>query len=291
MDIVISYVDGRDPNWQKDYEKYTDIPLLDKRFRDWGTLKYLLRGVQANMPFIRNVFLVVSHPTQVPDWIGPELKIVLHKDFIPEKYLPTFNSTTIGLHLHRIPGLDEEFIYFNDDIYPVRPVSASDFFRNGKLRVGISRHLFVSGMYKQHCRQSNVLARELLGKWSSPFFIRAQHCCIPMFRSTCEKVYDSLTEKIDDSITRVRSEKNLNMALYMSYLYYSHRVIPRRISCKHISMAVASPASIASFIRKPTRDMVCINDVQLSEEKYNQMRTAILEAFEDSFPTKSRFEK
>ena len=69
MDIVITYVDGNDPEWKKDYEHYTDTPVMDKRFRDWGTLKYLLRGVECNMPFVRNVFLVVSHPTQVPEWV------------------------------------------------------------------------------------------------------------------------------------------------------------------------------------------------------------------------------
>ena len=43
MDIVITYVDGNDPVWKKDYEKYTNVPVMEKRFRDWGTLKYLLR--------------------------------------------------------------------------------------------------------------------------------------------------------------------------------------------------------------------------------------------------------
>ena len=61
MDIVITYVDGNDLSWQRDYEKYTDVPAMTKRYRDWGTLKYLLRGIETNMPFIRNVYLVVSH--------------------------------------------------------------------------------------------------------------------------------------------------------------------------------------------------------------------------------------
>jgi len=29
--------------------------------------------------------------------------------------LPTFNSAAIECHLHRIPGLSENFLYFNDD--------------------------------------------------------------------------------------------------------------------------------------------------------------------------------
>ena len=80
MDIVITYVDGNDPIWKADYEKYTNVPVMQKRFRDWGTLKYLLRGIEVYMPFIRNVYLVVSHQSQVPSWADRDnLKIVLHK--------------------------------------------------------------------------------------------------------------------------------------------------------------------------------------------------------------------
>ena len=103
MDIVITYVDGNDPYWKQDYEKYTNVPVMQKRFRDWGTLKYLLRGIEVNMPFVRNVFLVVSHPSQVPEWVDRDnLRIVLHKDIIPAEYLPVFNSNPIEMHIHRI---------------------------------------------------------------------------------------------------------------------------------------------------------------------------------------------
>jgi hypothetical protein len=117
MDIVITYVDGNDPIWKADYEKYTNVPVMQKRFRDWGTLKYLLRGIEVNMPFIRNVYLVVSHPSQVPEWVDQDgLKIVLHKDIIPEEYLPTFNCNPIEMHLHRIEGLDEEYLSSYGDL-------------------------------------------------------------------------------------------------------------------------------------------------------------------------------
>ena len=67
MDVVITYVDGLDPLWQRDYEECTNIPILEKRFRDWGTLRYLMRGIAVNMPFIRKVHLVVARDSQVPE--------------------------------------------------------------------------------------------------------------------------------------------------------------------------------------------------------------------------------
>ena len=155
MDIVITYVDGNDPVWKQDYEKYTNVPVMEKRFRDWGTLKYLLRGIEVNMPFIRNVYLVVSHESQVPQWADKtNLNVVLHKDIIPAEYLPTFNSTTIEMFLHRIEGLDEEFVYFNDDIFPVMPSQPEDLFRDRKAVIGMSRHLLSTSMYKKHVKRS-----------------------------------------------------------------------------------------------------------------------------------------
>ena len=292
MDIVIAYVDGQDPVWQKDYEKYMNAPVLAKRFRDWGTLPYLFRGIQYRMPFIENVFLVVSHESQVPEWVNRDsVKVVLHKDFIPEEYLPTFNSTTIGLFMHRIPGLSEQYLYFNDDIFPVGDCRPEDYFRNGKVVIGISTHIFVTGMYKHHVKRSNQLAREALGKFRTPFFIRPQHSCIPMLKSECEKVFIEQEEQIRKSISRIRSNDNLNMSLYMSYLFYQGKVVSKRIPCKHVSMAAVSPSGIGSYITSPSKSFVCINDVSMSEEKFYEFKNALMEAFNLRFPVKSRFER
>lgn len=292
MDAVITYVDGNDPVWKQDYEKTTNVPVMEKRFRDWGTLKYLLRGIQAKMPFIRNVYLVVSHPSQVPEWADQEqLKIVLHKDIIPAEFLPTFNCNPIEMHLHRIPGLDEEYIYFNDDMFPVGDCKPTDFFRDGRPVIGYYTHLFASGMYKKICRNSDRLARKALGMKPSCFFTRPQHICSPMLKSQCDELYAKVEDEIrKTSATRTRTEENLNQYLFLDYMNYKGLVIREKISNKHFSVAVASPESLREFLHKPTRNLVCINDVRLSEERYEQLRGAILDAFESTFPVKSRFE-
>lgn len=292
MDIVITYVDGNDPVWKQDYEKYTNVPVMQKRFRDWGTLKYLLRGIEVNMPFIRNVYLVVSHLSQVPQWVDQaQLKIVLHSDIIPEEYLPTFNCNPIEMHLHRIEGLAEEYLYFNDDLYPLAPCRPEDFFRNGKGVLGFSRHFLASGMYKKICRNSDTHARKALGLKPSFCFVRPQHTCTPMFRSECEQLYSILEQDILASLTRVRTSGNLNQYLFLDYQLYKGRMTNERISNKHYSVAVASPEKLKSFILSPTRNLMCVNDVHLSEERYMKLRSAMIEAFELKFPQKSRFEK
>ena len=292
MDIVITYVDGNDPVWKKDYEKYTNVPVMQKRFRDWGTLKYLLRGIEVNMPFIRNVYLVVSHPSQVPHWVDSEnLKVVLHKDIIPSEYLPTFNCNPIEMHLHRIEGLDEQYLYFNDDMFPVSKCSPEDFFRNGKPVIGYYTHLLPSGMYKKICRNSDRVARKALGMKASIFFTRPQHICSPMLKSECEEVYARVgTEIVETSATRTRTAGNLNQYLFLDYMNYKGLVIRKKISNKHFSVGVASPDKLRNFLRNPSHNLVCINDVKLSEARFKLIHEAVLSAFEEVFPKKSRFE-
>lgn len=291
MDVVITYVNGNDPVWKSDYEKYTQVPVMQKRFRDWGTLKYLLRGIEVNMPFIRNVYLVVSHPSQVPEWADKEnLKIVLHKDIIPEEFLPTFNCNPIEMHLHRIDGLDEEYLYFNDDLFPLAPCKATDFIRDGKGVLKFSRHFIASGMYKQICRNSDAAARQALDMQSSVTFIRPQHTCTPMFRSQCEELYQKLEPAILNSLTRTRSAKNLNQYLFLDYQYYKGLMIDEKISNKHFSVALVSPEKLRSFILNPTQKLICVNDVHLSDKRYGMLQKAMIAAFEQKFPVKSRFE-
>lgn len=292
MDIVITYVDGNDPVWKKDYGKYTDVPVMDKRFRDWGTLKYILRGIEVNMPFIRKIHLVVSHPSQVPQWVDTEhLDIVLHRDIIPEEYLPTFNSATIEMFLHKIEDLDEEFIYFNDDLYPLDKSVPEDFFRDGKGVLGFRKHYLSSGMFKKICRNSDRYARKALGMKPGRYFVRPQHTCTPMFRSECECLYSTLREDICRSLSRTRTEDNVSQYLYLDYQYYKGRMIAERLSNRHFSVALATPERLYSFIMNPSSKIMCVNDVHLSESKYLALKSSMIDAFEKKFPNKSKFEK
>ena len=293
VDIVITYVNGLDPVWQSDYEQFTNQPVLEKRFRDWGTLRYLFRGIAENMPFIRKVHLVVSHESQVPEWVNrEEVNVVLHKDIIPAEYLPTFNCNPIEMHLHRIEGLDEEYLYFNDDMFPMKPCKSTDFFDKGKGIIGMSYHLFVWDMFKSICRNSDRLARKISGRRTTLCFLRPQHICSPMLKSICEEVYNKAhSEIVKTSMARTRTGENLNQYLFLDYMYLNGLLVNKRHSKKHFSVGIVSGAKLHDFITKPSHKLVCINDVQLSEERYNELRQAQLDAFEERFPHKSKYER
>lgn len=135
IDAVILWVNGDDPEWQKVKSKYSPQKDSDdrvNRYRDWGLLPYWFRGIEKFAPFIRKVhFVTFGH---LPDFLNTDcekLNIVKHDDYMPNEYLPTFSSHPIELNLHRIDDLAEHFVYFNDDMYLIRPAKREDFFKNG----------------------------------------------------------------------------------------------------------------------------------------------------------------
>ena len=292
MDAVIAYVDGADPMWQQDYLAAVRQQALTKRYRDWGTLPFLLRGIERHLPFIDRVFLVVSRESQVPSWADRSwLQVVLHADIIPAAYLPTFTSTTIELFLHRIPGLSEQFLYFNDDMFPLMDAVEADFFPGGRPAMGFSRHLWAGNLYKRQTRNADRLARAALGQRSGLFFLRPQHTCSPMLRSVSEDAFRRLEPQLLATITPLRDVRNVNQYLFLDYALLSGRGVARRISNLHVSLAATTPERLAEAIVSPSRTMVCINDVELSPERYEALRSAMLAAFSQHFPTKSVYER
>lgn len=289
MDAVITYVNGLDPLWQEEYARVVGGDALGKRFRDWGTLPYLLRGIRKHMPYVNNVYLVVASESQVPDWVkDSDIKVVLHKDIIPAEYLPTFNCNTIELFLHRIPGLDEQFLNFNDDMFPVRDTKEEEFFRDGKPVTGFTRNLIAGNLFKIMARNTDRKVREVLGMPRSAFFIRPQHTVYPNLKSACEEVSALMEKQFHESMSPVREEYNILQYVFLDYLFYKGQAVNQRHSNKHFSLAAASASKIAAFLAAPTSDFVCINDVQMSEERFVKTREIILDSFERLLPSGQR---
>ena len=71
---------------------------------------------------------------QYPEYLKkdhPRLKVINHSEIIPNEYLPTFNSCAIEAYLHHIPGLSENYLYFNDDMVLLQKIDSSYFLNKG----------------------------------------------------------------------------------------------------------------------------------------------------------------
>jgi hypothetical protein len=163
IDAVYTWVDGQDPAWMERKRATLErlggpgasgesSPCFDAsatsavRFENRDELRYSLRSLERFAPFVRHVYLVTAG--QIPAWLDvhhPQLRIVFHDTLFPDPaHLPTFSSQAIESHLHRLPGLSERFIYFNDDVLLDAPVGARDFFDTaGRCRVFLDRRRVV----------------------------------------------------------------------------------------------------------------------------------------------------
>lgn len=135
IDIVIPWVDDQDTNWLKKKNTYSSTDsrvgeyATENRYRDYNTLKFVLRSIDKFMPWVNNVFLITDN--QKPEWLDIRtVNLVDHMEFI-QGSLPTFNSNAIMTNIGNIPNLSEHFIVFNDESIVWDETKGTDFFKNG----------------------------------------------------------------------------------------------------------------------------------------------------------------
>ena len=116
-------------NTTAEVKEEEDDTMSANRYRDSEELRYSLRSLVKNAPWIRHIYLVTDN--QVPYWLNLEtskLSIITHEVLFANKsHLPVFSSPAIEANLHRIPGLSKKFIYFNDDVMLGTTVVPDDF--------------------------------------------------------------------------------------------------------------------------------------------------------------------
>ena len=241
-DFVVPYVNCADQEWFQAYAKESrkagrQVVNNSERFRDYGTLLFLLRGVKRFMPWVRNIYLLVERPSQVPSYVTSDIKVIYHHDIMPGRFLPTYNSTSFEMYLHRIPGLSEKFIYANDDMIPVAPLSPEDFYDGDLPRLHHRRTTFnPENTYQCNMHNNEALALRIIKnsqlipnnpeKQSDPespenpeapsfrkTIIRTGHTISPLLRSTWEHLWDIAGSEIEASITQFRDSRNLNQDL------------------------------------------------------------------------------
>jgi len=327
VDIVIAWVDGNDPAWLAERRKHDDTvgDSSDVRFRDWGLLRYFFRSVENFAPWVRKIhFVTWGH---VPEWLdlhNPKLHIVRHEDFIPKQYLPTFNSHTIELNFHRIEGLADRFIYFNDDILFTKPTPKSYFFRKGlpcdsfimddiyfgKNSIGwingsntavLNTHFKMRDVVKKHwkkvfCPDSGFkkvirnLLHYRLNVWFPGFYY--WHVTSSFLKKTYEEVWNASCEVLDETCRcRFREKTNVNQFLVKNWQLVTGEFSPRGVhESKCFHMKDSNVDKVCKAIINQKYYTICINDTPVLidvEKAVNSTK----EALEVLFPVKSDYEK
>jgi hypothetical protein len=360
IDIVIPWVDGSDPEWRRAFEKARreadpggavvatggdenasgrnadgdsaeafgavvatggSENASEIRYRDWGTLPYLFRGIERFAPWVRRVHLVTwGH---LPEWLdtsNPRLNVVRHSDFIPAEYLPTFASRPIELNVHRIEGLAGRFILFNDDMFLGRPTPPERFFRGGlpcdMARLSLIAHSTISHtvlnmteiLARRHSRRESM--RRHPGKWWSPRYgvgnllktldlslwqgwsgLSDTHMPQPYLRETFETLWREEGAVLDATCRqRFRSPFGVNHWLMRYEQLATGRFAP--VGFRDARLDFLSEGRIDDFenyIRAGRYSMICLNDSPLLQD-FEGVAARLRAAFEAILPEKSTFD-
>ena len=131
-DILYTWVDDSFPGFREERAQYATNPddLNPERTRDnLDLLKYSLRSIERHAPWRGKVWIVTCRP-QVPAWLNtehPDVRIAYLDEFMPAEELPCFNAFAIESYVHRIPGLSDRYVHFNDDMLLMRKVGTEHF--------------------------------------------------------------------------------------------------------------------------------------------------------------------
>lgn len=325
IDFVITWVDDTDPVWRAKKAQYTDAEFSEgnseARYRDWDTLKYWFRGVEKFAPWVRYVYFVTDD--QKPEWLNldhPKLKWVKHTDFIPSEYLPTFNSNVIEWNLHRIDGLSEHFVYFNDDVFVISPTMPLDFFM-GELPCDLPDlgPLYPFGFFSYtQFNNINLLNRHFslrnsvrknFKKWIKKqslngLFKLALYGCkdlIPNSNSWHIQIsynkntFNTLWECEPDTIhtmcqNKLRTKNDISPWCVRDWQIFSGEFYPKKPIGKLFHTASMSYSNEAiHYLKHQKGKTICLNDSE-DETDFELHKRLIIAEFERIFPEKSRFE-
>ena len=327
IDIILPWVDGNDPAWNEERKKYdTNHIHSNVRYQSWDNLQYVFRGIEKNMPWVHKVFFVTwGH---LPKWLNTfheKLRIIKHSDYIPEKYLPTFNSNVIEMNYFRIPDLSENYILFNDDLFPVQPIPKEYYFRdNMPCEEAVETHFILKadkGMDLQMnyaCVNNMVLlnrnfdkqevVKKNYEKWFDPVYGNRleqnknlqfwhnfesfvyPHEAMPMKKSVLKEIWEKEAEFLDQaSQNRFRAYSDVTQRLVTMWQICSGNFIPHKYKGKMFLVDKESVKDAAKAIRSQAYPIISLNEV--SSRGFDEIKRIIAEALESILPEKSGFER
>lgn len=329
IDVIITWVDGNDPDWQEERRRYepgsktnNDASSIE-RYREWGILKYWFRAIERNMPWINKIYFITwGHYPSWLDTYNEKVVIVNHEDYIPAEFLPTFNSEVIEMFFHKIPGLSKKFIYFNDDMFPVKPLSPEDFFLNELPRDQLLLHPLIprnktyyytlfnnSSMLNEYMSKKNITFKKMLNKYfhhtygiknnmknlfhllieSKVSAIKYNHMPVPYLTDQYVKSWDEFEDSfIQTAHSKFRGTKNVNHLLIRAHRMLNKEFVPHTVLGNNYSLN--ENINFDELFKDKSNKVVCLNDAS-SEINFEKVRKNIKGAFDDFFPQKSSFEK
>ena len=325
IDFLLMWVDGSDPVCLEEKKKFKpDLDISDSinRYRDWDILKYWFRGIEKFAPWVNNVFFITyGHLPAFLNVNNPKLKIINHKDYIDNKYLPTYNPKVLELNFHNIEDLSEHFVYFNDDMFVIKEVIQSDFFKDGLPCDSFSEDVIYPGidpfcgtLFKNECILSKYFKKSeckksLKGKYYNikygknnlktfvfSYFknfvgIKYTHLPQSFLKSKFQELYNLEKDTFEKTYShKFRTETDINQYLIREYQLLSGNFSPRSYKIGKPFIISNNNEKIINSIIKQKYKMICLNDNDPNVD-FDKAKRELINAFETILPDKCSFEK
>ncbi len=302
VDLVYLWVDGNDPQWAKkkakwqaQYKNLPDNGTNIARFRQIDELKFSLRSVEKNLPWINHIYIITDN--QVPEWLkteNPKVTIVDHSEIFPKDALPVFNSTAIETRVPYIPNLSEHFLLANDDCFVRVPLEKSFFFNeNGNPRVFVKykRRMFEFNLWLVQLRHAhNLIAK----KYPLDFIITPSHNIQPYRKSYFLDTINEFPEEFKrTAYSKFRQETDISRVIIelRDRMLNQNDMFSKWDKTAFPSKCRTAYSLISNNFLTLDEEMpclFCLNDFEGKSNRELEITRLILEAF---YPDKSSFEK
>lgn len=311
VDLVYTWVNGADPKWQwKKMEAQASLTgqpinksaVSDSRFADRHELLYSLRSVESYASWANHIYLVTD--AQVPEWLNvdhPKITVIDHRDiFTDPGNLPVFNSHAIESQLHHIPGLSENYVYMNDDLFFMRPTEPDLFFTGS----GLSRFFPSTApldLAEPSARDLPVLSaakhgRQFMldehGRRVGNKFKHTPHPQLKSVMTEFEASHQQLFDQVASSKFRHPDDYSIASALYHFHAYAQGKAIDSGI--RYAYMDKSRPDAelyMRRLLRRKDLDVLCLNDTDSSPESQDHLDEIVKWFLNEKFPLPSTFEK
>ncbi len=308
IDLVYLWVDGSDPKWRAKHNacigktEEKSVENCEGRFADNDELKYSLRSVEKYAPWIHRVFIVTDG--QVPKWLntsGTRVRVVDHREIMPECCLPCFNSALIEHFLWKIPGLSESFLYANDDMFINRPLSPDFFFADDGLPIIRLVHSRLRDFFlafkekllgiplKYYVRTIRNSSRLVAKAYGVCYNGKPHHNIDAYLKGDYQHMEDLFKTEIGETLgNHVRSENDIQRSLYAYVAMAEKRCHPVYVDRKTSFRFHIQNMKHYKMLEEYNPMLFCMND---SEYATDDDRRKVTEFLKQRFPDKSEFEK
>lgn len=119
IDIVFTYVDFNDVKWinkkNKDMLECNKVVVNNNHYNsNLNEIKYAVRSIEKYFKNNYRHIYFVTNNGKLPSCFSENHNLIpIHYETLVGT--TSYNSNTIESHLHKIPGLSEYYLYFNDD--------------------------------------------------------------------------------------------------------------------------------------------------------------------------------